>query len=142
MSSKSTITRMENVAKLVAKYRDIRKKLKAEGDYAGLARLPRNSCPARLRNLCALTGRSRGVYRKLGISRIKLHELPLALEGKIAGMKDGGRRQRLPPPDVRRSGDEQAMALSDTIADMLTRIRNSARNHAETVVIPHSKSCT
>jgi small subunit ribosomal protein S14 len=85
MASKSTITRMDRIAKTVEKYREKRQKLKDAGDYAGLARLPRDASPTRLRNLCALTGRSRGVYRKLKISRIKLRDL--ALEGKIAGMK-------------------------------------------------------
>ncbi len=33
------------------------------------------------------------------------------------------------------------MALSDTIADMLTRIRNAARNHAEAVDCRASKIC-
>jgi len=47
--------------------------------------LPRDASPTRVRNMCALTGRTRGVYRKLGISRIKLRDL--ALEGKIPGMK-------------------------------------------------------
>ncbi len=36
-------------------------------------------------NRCLLTGRSRGVYRKFGISRIMLRQL--ALEGKIPGMR-------------------------------------------------------
>ncbi len=85
MASKSTITRMQRVEKTVKKYRELRKKLKDAGDYAALARLPRDASPTRLRNLCALTGRSRGVYRKLKISRIKLREL--ALEGKISGMR-------------------------------------------------------
>ncbi|MCH2139959.1 MAG: type Z 30S ribosomal protein S14 [Phycisphaerales bacterium] len=39
----------------------------------------------RRRNRCQLTGRSRGVYRKFGISRIMLRQL--ALEGKIPGMR-------------------------------------------------------
>jgi len=76
---------MERVQKTVDKYAALRKKLKAEGDYAGLARLPRDASPTRIRNMCALTGRTRGCYRKLGISRIKLRDL--ALEGKIPGMK-------------------------------------------------------
>jgi len=89
MASKSTITRMKRIEKTVEKYRERRAKLKAAGDYAGLARLPRDASPTRFRNLCALTGRSRGVYRKLRISRIMLREL--ALEGKIAGMKKASR---------------------------------------------------
>ncbi|MHC4416046.1 MAG: type Z 30S ribosomal protein S14 [Planctomycetota bacterium] len=39
----------------------------------------------RKRNRCQLTGRSRGVYRKFGVSRIVLREL--ALRGMIPGMR-------------------------------------------------------
>ena len=85
MASKSTFTRMERVERQVDKYRALREQLKKEGDYAGLARLPRDSSPTRVRKMCKLTGRTRGVYRKLGISRIMLREL--ALQGKIPGMK-------------------------------------------------------
>jgi small subunit ribosomal protein S14 len=85
MSCKSTVTRNERVAKTVAKYAERRRQMKKDGDYAGLARLPRDASPTRLRNLCALTGRSRSVYRKFKISRIKLREL--AHEGKIPGMR-------------------------------------------------------
>ncbi len=85
MASKSTIERNERVRKTVQKYAELRRKLKADGDYAALQRLPRDASPTRLRSLCALTGRSRGVYRKFKISRIKLREL--ALEGKIPGMR-------------------------------------------------------
>ena len=85
MASKSTTVRNQKVAKTVAKYAERRRKLKQEGDYAALQQLPRNASPTRLRNVCALTGRSRGVYRKFKISRIKLREL--ALEGKIPGMR-------------------------------------------------------
>ncbi len=84
MSSQSTTIRNERVRRTVEKYADLRHKLKKEGDYAALQRLPRNASPTRLRSLCALTGRSRAVYRKFKISRIKLREL--ALEGKIPGM--------------------------------------------------------
>jgi len=85
MASKSTITRMARVKKTIEKYAELRRKLKKEGDYAGLQKLPRDASPTRYRNLCAMTGRSRSVYRKFGISRIKLREL--ALEGKVPGMR-------------------------------------------------------
>ena len=49
-----------------------------------LAKLPRNSAKIRIRNRCEITGRPRGVYRKLKISRIALREL--ASSGKIPGM--------------------------------------------------------
>jgi small subunit ribosomal protein S14 len=85
MSSKSTTLRNNRVKATVAKYAALRLQLKKSGDYAGLQKLPRDASPTRVRSLCALTGRSRAVYRKFKISRIKLREL--ALEGKIPGMR-------------------------------------------------------
>lgn len=49
-----------------------------------LAELPRNSSPTRLHNRCQVTGRPRGYYRKLKISRIALRKL--ASDGYIPGM--------------------------------------------------------
>ena len=49
-----------------------------------LAKIPRNSAKNRIRNRCEITGRPRGVYRKLKISRIALRDL--ASKGKIPGM--------------------------------------------------------
>lgn len=49
-----------------------------------LAKLPRNSSKTRVRNRCELTGRPRGVYRKLKLSRIGLRDM--ASNGKIPGM--------------------------------------------------------
>ena len=49
-----------------------------------MAELPRNSAASRIRNRCAITGRSRGYYRKLDMSRIMLREL--ASKGYIPGM--------------------------------------------------------
>ena len=49
-----------------------------------LAKIPRNSAKTRIRNRCEITGRSRGVYRKLKISRIALREL--GSKGVIPGM--------------------------------------------------------
>ncbi len=49
-----------------------------------LAKLPRNSCPARKTRRCELTGRSKAVYRKFGLSRIMLREL--ALRGDLPGV--------------------------------------------------------
>jgi small subunit ribosomal protein S14 len=42
------------------------------------------ACPSRLRNRCALTGRSRGVYSKFGLGRNKLREI--AMRGEIPGL--------------------------------------------------------
>ncbi|MDR0640705.1 MAG: 30S ribosomal protein S14 [Holosporales bacterium] len=49
-----------------------------------LAEMPRNSSSVRVRNRCALTGRSRGYYRKFGMSRIMLRGL--ASEGFLPGV--------------------------------------------------------
>jgi small subunit ribosomal protein S14 len=40
-----------------------------------LAELPRNSAKVRVRNRCEVSGRPRGYYRKLKMSRIALREL-------------------------------------------------------------------
>lgn len=85
MASKSTTTRNERVKRMNEKYAEIRRKMKEEGDYIGLQRLPRDASPTRYRNQCALTGRTRSVYRKFKISRLMLRKL--ALEGKIPGMR-------------------------------------------------------
>jgi len=49
-----------------------------------LAELPRNSSPTRIRNRCEVTGRPRGFYRKLKVSRIALREL--GSKGIIPGL--------------------------------------------------------
>ena len=49
-----------------------------------LAQLPRNGAAVRVRLRCALTGRSRGNYRKFKLCRIALREL--ASSGQIPGM--------------------------------------------------------
>ena len=49
-----------------------------------LQALPRNSSPVRLRNRCLLTGRSRGVFSKFGLGRIKLREH--AMRGEVPGV--------------------------------------------------------
>ena len=46
--------------------------------------LPRDGSRVRVRNRCELTGRTRGVYRKFGLSRITFREL--ALKGELPGV--------------------------------------------------------
>ena len=46
--------------------------------------LPRDGSRVRFRNRCKLTGRSRGVYKKFGLSRIKIRELSMA--GSLPGV--------------------------------------------------------
>ena len=85
MSKKSIVARQKKREKLVAKYAQKRKLLKEAGDFQGLALLPKNSSPVRLKNRCKITGRPKGYIRRFGISRIKFREL--ALQGKIPGVK-------------------------------------------------------
>jgi small subunit ribosomal protein S14 len=85
MAKKSWIARNKKRSETVAKYAERRKALKEAGDSIALQKLPRDASPTRVRNRCALTGRSRGFIRQYGISRIKFREL--SLEGKIPGMR-------------------------------------------------------
>lgn len=89
--------RDERRARLIQKYAErrseIRRKLKdaslPTSDkvelQAEFAKLPRNSCPTRLTRRCRITGRSRAVYRKFGISRIAMREL--GLRGELPGLR-------------------------------------------------------
>jgi small subunit ribosomal protein S14 len=52
---------------------------------AALQKMPRDSAKSRQRNRCKMTGRSRGVYRKFGLSRHKLREA--AMRGEVPGLK-------------------------------------------------------
>ena len=85
MAKKSVIARELKRRKLVEKYAEKRARLKAEGNWEELQKLPRNSSPVRLHNRCALTGRPRGYLRKFGISRVVFREM--ALHGKIPGVR-------------------------------------------------------
>ena len=85
MAKESMIAREVKRAKLVKKYAERRAKLKAEGNYVALSRLPKNSNPNRQHNRCKITGRSRGYMRQFGISRITFREM--ASFGLIPGVK-------------------------------------------------------
>ncbi len=85
MAKTAWIARNEKRKRMVKKYAEKRKKLKEEGEWEELQKLPRNSSPTRVNNRCSLTGRCRGYIRKYGISRIKFREL--ALDGKIPGVR-------------------------------------------------------
>ena len=85
MAKESMKAREVKRQKLVEKYAEKRAQLKAEGDYVGLSRLPRNSNPIRLHNRCMLTGRPKGYMRQFGISRITFREM--ASSGLIPGVK-------------------------------------------------------
>jgi small subunit ribosomal protein S14 len=85
MSKESMKAREKKRRKMVDKYAKKRAQLKAEGDYIGLSRLPRNSSPVRLHNRCQITGRPRGYMRQFGVSRITFREM--ASKGLIPGVK-------------------------------------------------------
>jgi small subunit ribosomal protein S14 len=84
MAKKSMIARDVKRAKMHAKYAAKRAELKSLGDTEGLARLPRNSSPTRLKNRCIETGRPRGFMRTFGLSRLAFREH--ASKGEIPGV--------------------------------------------------------
>jgi len=96
MAKKSSIEKNNRRKRLVNQYAAKRAELKAAAldeslpleerfeARVKLAKLPRNSAPNRVRNRCEITGRPRGVYRKLKMSRIALREYGAA--GMIPGL--------------------------------------------------------
>ena len=96
MAKKSAVNRNNKRKALVDKYAAKRAELKEvalnedlplEERFAArlkLADLPRNSAANRVRNRCEVTGRPRGYYRKLKMSRVALREL--GNHGKVPGM--------------------------------------------------------
>ena len=85
MAKKSWMAREAKRRRMVQKYDAKRRRLKDQGDWEGLQKLPRNASPVRLNNRCPLTGRTRGFLRDFGVSRIVFREM--ALEGKIPGVR-------------------------------------------------------
>jgi small subunit ribosomal protein S14 len=96
MAKKSAVNRNDRVKQLVKQYAAKRDALKATANNEALpleerfearlklAELPRNSSATRIRNRCEVTGRPRGYYRKLRMSRISLRDLGSA--GLIPGL--------------------------------------------------------
>ena len=96
MAKQSSIQKNINRRRLVKKYENRRVKLKdlvMKKDLSledrlkiqsKLNDLPRNSAKIRVRNRCLLTGRTRGTYRKFGLSRIKIREL--SMSGTLPGV--------------------------------------------------------
>ncbi|ANU18492.1 30S ribosomal protein S14 [Planococcus maritimus] len=85
MAKKSKVARDKKQREMVARYAELRKELKAQGDREALAKLPKDSSPTRLKNRCEVTGRPRGFMRKFGMSRIAFRDL--AHKGQIPGVK-------------------------------------------------------
>ena len=96
MAKKSAIERNKKRERLVRRFAARRARLKEvakdeslpqEERFAArlrLAELPRNSSPVRVRLRCRVSGRARGNYRKMQMSRIALRDL--ASVGQIPGM--------------------------------------------------------
>jgi len=96
MAKKSSVERNNKRKRMVAKYAAKRAQLMAIAKDTSLsneerfkarlklAELPRNSAKIRVRNRCGVSGRPRGYYRKLNMSRIALREL--ASKGLVPGM--------------------------------------------------------
>tara|TARA_B110001454_G_scaffold139266_1_gene129384 strand:- start:87 stop:392 length:306 start_codon:yes stop_codon:yes gene_type:complete len=96
MAKQSSIQKNNNRKKIVSKFKVRRQDLKNKIMQKDLSmeerfklqsklnELPRDSAKIRLRNRCEITGRTRGVYRKFGLSRIKLRELTMS--GNLPGM--------------------------------------------------------
>ena len=96
MAKLSSIQKNSNRLKLIEKFHKKRKSLKIRVMNKNLSieeriqvqnklnDLPRNSSSIRYRNRCKLTGRTRGVYRKFKLSRIKIREL--SMSGDLPGV--------------------------------------------------------
>jgi len=96
MAKKSQVNRNKKREKLVAQYAARRTALKAKTRdmkvppeerfeaQLKLAELPRNSSKTRIHHRCELSGRSKGYYRKLKLSRIALRDL--GNFGQVPGM--------------------------------------------------------
>ena len=96
MAKLSQINRNKKREKMVAQYAEKRAALKARAENMSLppeerfaarmklAKLPRNSAPTRIHNRCELSGRPKGYYRKLKLSRIALRDF--ANFGQVPGM--------------------------------------------------------
>jgi small subunit ribosomal protein S14 len=96
MAKTSQINRNKKREKLVAQYAARRAALKAQtkdpkvseedrfSAHLKLAELPRNSSKVRIHHRCELSGRSKGYYRKVKMSRIALRSL--SNFGQIPGM--------------------------------------------------------
>ena len=96
MAKQSSIQKNLNRRNIVKKFNEKRKSLKNQIMKKNLSieerfkiqsklnELPRDSSKIRVRNRCKLTGRTRGVYRKFGLSRIKIREL--SMSGALPGV--------------------------------------------------------
>ncbi|WP_348920491.1 30S ribosomal protein S14 [Enterococcus rotai] len=84
MAKKSKIAKAKHQQALIEKYAEQRIELKANKDYEGLGKLPKDSNSNRLKNRDLIDGRPRAYMRKFGMSRINFRTL--AHQGQIPGV--------------------------------------------------------
>ena len=96
MAKQSSIQKNNNRKRIVKKFSKKRQNLKKKIMQKDLSMeerfkiqsklndMPRDGSRIRLRNRCEITGRTRGVYRKFGLSRIKIREL--SMSGSLPGV--------------------------------------------------------
>lgn len=84
MAKKSKQAKYEKQIALVEQYADLRRELKAAGDYEGLSKLPIDSNLNRLKLRDKIDGRPRGYMRKFGMSRVNFRKY--AHLGQIPGV--------------------------------------------------------
>lgn len=85
MAKKAKIVKAQKQKELIEQYAEVRKELKAAGDYQALAKLPKDSNPNRYKNRDLIDGRPRAYMRKFGMSRINFRRL--AHQGQVPGVK-------------------------------------------------------
>lgn len=88
------IKRIKTVKKFAAKREELKEIIRKVAIYSDeeraaaqekLQKLPRNASPSRVQRRCRITGRPHAVYRKFGLSRIKLREL--TMRGEVPGVR-------------------------------------------------------
>lgn len=85
MAKKSKIAKYHKQLQLIEQYADLRRELKANGDYEALRKLPRDSNPNRLKNRDMIDGRPHAYMREFGMSRLNFRQL--AHKGQIPGVR-------------------------------------------------------
>ncbi|GEK28970.1 30S ribosomal protein S14 [Furfurilactobacillus siliginis] len=85
MAKKSKIIKELRIEATVAKYANRRAALKADHNYAELAKLPRNASPVRIHRRDQIDGRPHAYIRQFGLSRLNFREL--AHKGQIPGVR-------------------------------------------------------
>ena len=91
MAKTNMVEREKRRAKIVKKYaakraalKELIRSPKTSPEVRADAQVKRDASPSRGRNRCAITGRSRGVYRRFGLARVKVREA--VARGELPGV--------------------------------------------------------